>query len=203
MKALLDWVAALPEWALYAILWAAGTIENLIPPFPSDLVIAFGGFLLAQGANATMAGVFVAVWAGNVGGAMLVYALGRKYGAEKIEARIGGKHAASRDARLHKLFDRYGLPAIFVSRFVPGVRAIVPAFAGALKLSVVWVTVMVASASAIWYGLLTVIAFRVGSDWEQLRDTMSRYGKVAAIGGAILLAVGGAVWLIARKRAKH
>ena len=200
MSQLLDWVAALPEAALYAILFAAGTIENLVPPFPSDVVIAFGGFLLAQGARGTMLGVFLSVWVGNVGGAMLVYALGRKYGAERIERRLGGKHAADRDARLRKLFDRHGMVAIFVSRFVPGVRAIVPAFAGALKLSPIWVTVMVGSASAIWYGLITVVAFRVGSDWERLREIVTQYGTIAALIGAGLLIIGIVVWLIARKR---
>jgi membrane protein DedA with SNARE-associated domain len=197
---LLDWVSALPEAALYAILFVAGTIENLVPPFPSDVVIAFGGFLLAQGGRGTILGVFLSVWVGNVGGAMLVYALGRKYGAEKIEKRLGGRHAADRDARLHKLFDKYGMVAIFLSRFVPGVRAIVPAFAGALKLSPVWVAVMVASASAIWYGLITVVAFRVGSDWERLRDTVAQYATVAALVGGALLVIGGVAWLIARKR---
>lgn len=200
MDGLLEWVAALPEAALYAILFAAGTIENVFPPFPSDVVIAFGGFLLAQGARGSMLGVFLAVWVSNVASAMALYGLGRRYGASRVEGWIGGKHAADRDARLRKLFDRRGMIAIFLSRFVPGVRAIVPAFAGALKLPPVWVTVMVGSASAIWYGLITIIAFRVGSDWERLRAMVMQYGKVAAIVGAVLLVIGLLAWLIARKR---
>lgn len=200
MNQLLDWVAALPEAALYAILFAAGTVENIFPPFPSDVVIAFGGFLLAQGARGSMLGVFLSVWVSNVGSAMAVYALGRRYGAKRVEGWIGGKHVERREARLQKLFDRFGMPAIFVSRFVPGVRAIVPAFAGALKLSPIWVTVMVGSASAIWYGLITVVAFRVGSDWERLRESVTQYGKIAAIVGAVLLVIGTTAWLIARKR---
>ena len=200
MRELLDWVSALPEAALYAILFSAGMIENLVPPFPSDVVIAFGGFLLAQGTLGSMLGVFLSVWTGNIGGAMIVYGLGRRFGAERIEKRLGGKHAADRDAWLHKLFDKYGMMAIFVSRFVPGVRAIVPAFAGALKLPLVWVMIMVSTASAIWYGLITVIAFRVGSDWERLRDMVARSATVAAVIGGGLLIIGVTVWLIARKR---
>ena len=200
MNQLLDWVAALPEAALYAILFAAGTIENVFPPFPSDVVIAFGGFLLAQGARGSMLGVFLSVWVSNVGSAMAVYALGRKYGAKRVEAWVGGKHVERREARLKKLFDRFGMPAVFVSRFVPGVRAIVPAFAGALKLSPVSVGVMIGSASALWYGLITIVAFRVGSDWERLQGILSQYGRVAAIVGGVILAVGTIAWLIARKR---
>jgi membrane protein DedA with SNARE-associated domain len=85
---------------------------------------------------------------------------------------------------------------------VPGVRALAPAIAGALRLPLPWVTVMIASASAIWYGLITVVAFRVGTDWEQLRGTVTRYGTTAAVIGAGILAVGAAAWLIARNRRK-
>jgi membrane protein DedA with SNARE-associated domain len=200
MQALLDWVGALPEWALYATLFAAGTIENIFPPFPSDVVIAFGGFVLAQGARGSMLGVFLSVWISNVASAMLVYVLGRRYGAERVERWVGGRHVERREARLKRLFDRFGLPAIFVSRFVPGVRAIVPAFAGALKLSPVRVTAMVASASALWYGLITIVAFRVGSDWERVKGIVGQYGRVSAIVGAGILAVGTIAWLITRRR---
>lgn len=202
MQSLLDWLVTLPQAALYAILFITAAIENVFPPFPSDVVVAFGGFVVAQAPGGTMLGVFLAVWIGNVGGAMLVYALGRRYGAERMERRLAGKHAESRDRKLRRMFDRFGLPAVFVSRFVPGVRALVPAFAGALKLSAVWIMLMIASASALWYGLITVIAFRVGSDWERLRGTVTRYGTTAAVIGAVILAVGVVAWLIANKRRK-
>jgi membrane protein DedA with SNARE-associated domain len=200
MQGLLDWLVTVPTGALYAILMVAGFIENIVPPFPSDVVIAFGSFVIAQAPRGTLLGVFLAVWVGNVGGAMLVYALGRHYGADRLERRLAGKHAASRDARIRRMFDRFGLPAVFVSRFVPGIRAIVPAFAGALKINIGWVILMVGTASAIWYGLIAVVAFRVGSDWERLRDTITRFGTTAAIVGGVILVVGLATWWIVSKR---
>jgi membrane protein DedA with SNARE-associated domain len=200
MQSLLDWLITLPSAALYTILFVTAAIENLIPPFPSDVVVAFGSFVVAQGAKGSMLAVFLATWAGNVMGAMIVYALGRRYGAERLERRLAGKHAESVDAKIRRMFEKYGMPAVFVSRFVPGVRAVVPGFAGALRLSVGWTAVMVASASAIWYGLITVVAFRVGSDWEQLKGTIARYSSTAAILGSVLLVLGIAAWLIVRKR---
>ncbi|HYC52166.1 MAG TPA: hypothetical protein VEB19_13715, partial [Gemmatimonadaceae bacterium] len=80
---------------------------------------------------------------------------------------------------------------------------VVPAFAGALRLSIVWTMTMVAVASAIWYGLITMVAFRVGTDWEQLKGTIARYGTTAAIIGGLLLGVGVVAWLVVRKRIKH
>jgi len=200
LESLLGWLSSLPTAALYSLAGVTAAIENIIPPFPSDVVIAFASFLIAQGANGTKLGVFSAVWLGNVGGAMLVYLMGRKYGAERMERRLAGEQAGKRDATFKKLFERYGLAAIFVSRFVPGVRAIVPAIAGALKLKPLPVTIMIGAASAIWYGLITVVAFRVGSNWEALKSMIGEYTTIAAIVGGVILAAGVVAWLVARKR---
>lgn len=202
LESLLGWASSLPTTALYLLVAVTAAVENLIPPFPSDVVIAFASFLVAQGANGTKLGVFSAVWIGNVSGAMLVYALGRKYGAERVEKRLAGAQAERRDATVRKLFEKYGLPAIFVSRFVPGVRAVVPAIAGALKLKALPVTIMIAAASAIWYGLITIVAFRVGANWEQLQAMVGKYTSVAAIIGGVILVAGVLAWLVARKRRK-
>ena len=199
MQALLDWLVTLSPATLYTVLGAVAALENLIPPFPSDLVVAFGSFVAAQGAG-TAFGVFAATWLGNVVGAMVVFRLGRRYGAERIERRLAGRHAESWDARLRSMFRRYGLPAVFVSRFVPGVRAVVPAFAGALRLPVLPTAAMIASASAIWYGLITYVAFRVGADWPRLKGLVAQYSTAAAIIGSILLALGLAAWVIVRNR---
>ena len=198
MQSLFDWLVTLPAGALYSVLAAVAALENLVPPFPSDVVVAFGSFVAAQGPG-TALGVFLATWIGNVAGAMVVYALGRRYGAERLERRLAGKHAASMDARIRVMFQKYGMPAVFVSRFVPGVRAVVPAFAGALRLRMVPTTAMIASASGLWYGLITFVAFRVGADWPRLRGMIARYSSTAAILASVILVLGIAAWLLARR----
>lgn len=199
MDSLLQWLETVPPAALYAIIGGAAWVENVLPPFPSDVVVAFGSFLAAQ-ADGQAAAVFLATWIGNVSGAMLVYGLGRRFGAERLERRLAGKRAESRDARLRAMFHRFGMPAIFVSRFVPGVRALVPAFAGALRLPAWSTGAMIAAASGLWYGLITLVAFRLGVDWPHLRAMVTRYGSATAIGGSIILVLGLAVWIIVRKR---
>lgn len=199
MDPLLQWLLHLSPATLYSAICAAAAIENLFPPIPSDVVVAFGSFVAAQGPG-TAAGVFLSTWIGNVAGAMLVYALGRRYGAERLERRLAGKFAESRDAKIRGMFRRYGMPAVFVSRFVPGVRALVPAFAGALRLPVGPTLAMIAAASGLWYGLITYIAFRVGADWPHLRAIIAKYSSTAAIVGSILLVVGLATWYLVRRR---
>jgi membrane protein DedA with SNARE-associated domain len=199
VQALLDWLITLSPATLYTVLGLVAAIENLVPPFPSDLVVAFGSFVAAQGSG-TAFGVFVFTWLGNVTGALVVYALGLRYGAQRLERRLAGKHAESRDARIRRMFHRYGMPAVFVSRFIPGVRALVPAFAGAFRLPLVPTAAMIASASAIWYGLITLVAFRVGADWPRLKVLIAGYSTTAAIVATAVLALGIAAWLLARNR---
>lgn len=199
MQALLDWLITLSPATLYTVLALVAALENLVPPFPSDLVVAFGSFVAAQGPG-TAFGVFVFTWLGNVAGALVVYALGLRYGAQRLERRLAGKHAESRDARIRVMFYRYGMPAVFVSRFIPGVRALVPAFAGALRLPLAPTAAMIASASGIWYGLITLVAFRVGADWPRLKVVVAQYSTTAAIVATAVLALGIAAWLLARNR---
>jgi membrane protein DedA with SNARE-associated domain len=199
VQALLDWLITLSPATLYTVLGLVAALENVVPPFPSDLVVAFGSFVAAQGSG-TVFGVFVFTWLGNVAGALVVYALGLRYGAQRLERRLAGKHAESRDARIRAMFHRYGMPAVFVSRFIPGVRALVPVFAGALRLPLIPTAAMIASASALWYGLITLVAFRVGADWPRLKVLIAGYSTTAAIVATAVLALGIAAWLLARNR---
>lgn len=201
MQSLLDWLVTLSPGTLYAVMSAVALIENLFPPFPSDVVLAFGSFVAAQGTG-TAIGVFLATWVGSVGGAMIVYALGRKYGADRVERRMGGKHAESIDARLRSLFLRYGEPAVFISRFIPGVRALVPVVAGALRLPKFRTAAMIAIASGIWYGLITYTAFRVGADWPRLRQAIAQLGSTATLIAVIVVLLAVAAWLFVRLRRK-
>ena len=69
-------------------------------------------------------------------------------------------------AALEKAYARHGVLGIFVSRFLPGVRAAVTPFAGVVGMAPARALVPAAAASAIWYALLvavgTVLGVRAG-----------------------------------------
>lgn len=199
MESALATLAGLPSGLLYPILFAVAAIENLVPPFPADVIVAFGAFIAAQGQH-RMALVFVTAWLGNVAGALLVYYLGRRYGAQRLERQIAGDKASEREARFRTLFARYGLWALFVARFVPGVRALVPAVAGALKLPPVTTGLLLGGAAIIWYGAIVFVAFRVGADWAELRAGIGEFSKSLGVGAVAILALGLVIWAIVRGR---
>jgi membrane protein DedA with SNARE-associated domain len=197
MQGVLDWLSALPTVALYLAMAAAAAVENIFPPIPADTIIAFGSFLAARG-QGTVIGAFLSVWGGNLAGAAIMYGAGRRYGAARVERRLLKDKGASADHRLGALYAKYGIWALFLSRFIPGVRAIVPPFAGALKLPFVSSMVVIGVASGIWYGLVAWLSFRVGADWDALQGAIRQYGTIAAAVAIVLIVIAAIGWFIRR-----
>ncbi|PYP66245.1 MAG: alkaline phosphatase, partial [Gemmatimonadetes bacterium] len=84
MDSLLAWLTSLPIGTLYVALAAVAAIENVFPPIPADTVVALGSFLAARGKGSVIA-AFTATWLGNVTSAMIMYGIGRRYGAARLE----------------------------------------------------------------------------------------------------------------------
>ncbi len=202
LQTLTDWLGNLPLGSLYTAIAVLSAFENFFPPFPSDAVIAFGSFL-ADRAHGSPFIVFLLGWLGNVSGAAVTYYLGRKFGAKVFLRRIEKYAGPDAEDRIKKLHKKYGLAGLFVSRFLPGVRAIVPPFAGAMRLPAFKVMFSVASASAVWFGLITFLAFRAGDNWDLVQRYLVRSGKVAgAIAvGIVIVAIG--IWLWKRQSRKR
>ena len=197
LQELLDWIAGLPTASLYAALALAAAVENVFPPFPADTVVAFGSFAAARGKGSAL-GSFLATWTGNIAGALLMYALGRRYGSALLRGRLlrAGPDA---EQKLTAMYERHGVWALALSRFIPGVRAIVPPFAGALRLGPGRTLAAIALASGVWYGVITWFAFRVGSSWDELSARVGAVGKwVAVVATCLALLV--ALVVIARRR---
>jgi membrane protein DedA with SNARE-associated domain len=197
-----SWLGDLPLGSLYVTVAVLSAFENFFPPFPSDVVIAFGAFL-ADRAHGSAFTVFFLGWLGNVGGATVTYSLGRRFGSKAFLRRLEKYAGPMAEDRIKQLHKRYGFWGLFVSRFLPGVRAIVPPFAGAMKLPAPKVILAVASASAVWFGLITLLAFRAGDSWDVVEHYLVRSGKVVSSIAVtiVLLAIG--IWLWKRRGKKR
>src|ERR1700716_1798627 len=202
LQSITRWLGDLPLGSLYATIAVLSAFENFFPPFPSDAVIAFGAFL-ADRAHGSAFTVFFLGWFGNVSGACITYALGRRFGSKAFLRRLEKYAGPDAEQRIKQLHKRYGFWGLFVSRFLPGVRAIVPPFAGAMNLGATKVILAVGTASAVWFAFITFLAFRAGDNWDVVQRYLVRSGKVAgAIAiGIVVLSV--ALWLYKRHGKKR
>ncbi|HYW07053.1 MAG TPA: DedA family protein [Longimicrobium sp.] len=195
---LLEWMMGLPEALIYLVIGTCAALENVFPPVPADMVALFGGFLAGRGAaNAWIA--FLVVWGANVGTALLMYAVGRRYGVTFFSGRVGRMLLQpAQMARLAALYEKRGAGVIFVSRFLPGFRAVVPIFAGTSGLGLARTAIPIAAASALWYGLIVYLGATAGDRWEEIRRTVESSGRWLAIAAGVLVLI--VVWLWWRSR---
>lgn len=191
LNELLGRLAGAPEPLVYLVLALAAGLENVIPPIPADVIVLFGGLLAGRG-MAEPALVFPAVWIGNVAGALLVYGIGRRHGFGFFQGRWGRLLLKPGQLeRLSAVYRRYGFGVIFVSRFLPMFRAVVPVFAGVARLGFLRTAIPMALASAAWYGMLVYLGAAAGRNWGAIARRVESAGQwlwlaagVAAVGAA-------------------
>lgn len=164
----LEWLQSLSPSLAYVLLGLGAGIENIIPAVPADTFVVLGGFLSARsGLVATW--VFVATWVGNVTTALLMYRLGHRYGRGFFENGLGRLLLNGRQLdRMAGFYGRFGTPAIFFTRFLPGLRAVVPVFAGVTHMRFLPVAIPLTLASAIWYGGLVWAGALAGRNVERV-----------------------------------
>jgi membrane protein DedA with SNARE-associated domain len=198
---LLEWLLEAKEALVYLVLALLAALENVVPPIPADVVIAFGGFLAAR-REMSLVNVFVVVWLANVAGALFVYAMGRRYGPVFFRSRVGSLILQPEQlVRLDAVYRRYGLVVIFVSRFLPMLRSVVPAFAGIIHLGVWRTSIPLAAASAIWYGMIIYFAALAGEHWERVVEALTAAGRWLGVLAALI--VGALGWWWWRSRQRH
>ncbi|MDQ3082846.1 MAG: DedA family protein [Gemmatimonadota bacterium] len=200
--AVINWLSDLSIGTLYIAIGLISAVENIFPPFPADVAVAFGSFLAARG-EASPYTTFLIAWLGNFAGAAFMYFVGRRYGSSAFMTRLERWAGADAEQKLLRLYGRYGLPALFLSRFLPGVRAVVPPFAGAMKLPPVPVALAVTSASGIWFAIITFIAFRAGSNWDVLYAMIVRSSKIIGFSASGLVLLIAALLYIRHKRRRR
>lgn len=199
---LVDWLLALPAAAVYAVIGGLAAVENVFPPVPADTAVAIGA-VLSVGGRVTAVGVFLVTWVANVLSATLVYVAARTVGRRFFRGALG-RRLVRREAlaRIERLYERHGTWAIFASRFLPGVRAVVPAFAGVANLSAPRSLIPVALASAIWYGSLTFVAASLIRNVSAVSAWLTRFQLAGAVLALLVVTAGVGVLVVRRRRAR-
>lgn len=100
-------------------------------------------------------------------------------------------------ARIERLYRKHGIWGIFLSRFIPGARAVIPPFAGVAGLKSIPALVPMMLASGIWYGTLTLVAANL---IPHLDDVAIVVVSLNWIGVGLLLAVATAICVVLVRR---
>jgi membrane protein DedA with SNARE-associated domain len=190
----LEWVSGLPAPAIYAVLALLSAVENVFPPVPADVAVVAGAFLSHRGVtSAPLIGVLC--WLANTASSAGMYFYARAHGRRFLQEGWPRRFMPPRTLRaLEEAYARHGVYGIFLSRFLPGIRAGVTPFAGVAGLSPLRALVPSATASAIWYAFLVTVGAALGLNLEAAKGLLNSANRVLALVSVVVVMLA-ALWL--------
>jgi membrane protein DedA with SNARE-associated domain len=143
-------------------------MESMILPVPSEAVMPFAGFLLADGKFSWFGIIFISTL-GSIIGSLISYWIGAKGGRPLVQR--WGKYILVSEHDLEitdKFFQRRGSIAIFVCRFIPVVRHLISIPAGVARMPLGKFCIYTIIGAGIWNTFLTWVGFKLGENWENI-----------------------------------
>jgi len=178
-------------------------ISSMCIPIPSEVVMLFAGFIVADPAAAhashelTLAGVVIAGLAGTMVGSWIAYGVGRAGRLELFERHGDKFHMGPAQLdKADKWFQKRGELAVMVGRMIPVVRAFISLPAGLSKMPFGRFTLFTLLGSIPWVLGLALAGEALGSEWHTARKVFEYLDYVVVV--AIIVAI--AVLLVRRRR---
>ena len=168
-------------------------IESAGIPMPSEIIMPFSGFLVAEGKMNFWAVSFIGALA-NLAGSLIAYWIGLKGGRALIEKY--GKYVliSKHDLDLaDRWFVKFGSATAFFGRLLPIVRTYISFPAGIAKMDIKRFSLYTFAGALPWSMLFTWLGVKMGGNWEQIREKLHNFDLAIFI-----LLVIGVVWYVWR-----
>jgi membrane protein DedA with SNARE-associated domain len=139
--------------------------ESMVLPVPSEAVMPFAGFLVAE-RTLSPVGVVACATLGSIVGSLFSYAIGRFGGRPFIDRY--GKYLlldAGDLERTDRFFRRRGTITIFASRFIPVVRHLISIPAGMASMRLLPFCAFTVLGAGLWNTFLTGCGFVLRKNW--------------------------------------
>ncbi|MCG5464593.1 DedA family protein [Micromonospora sp. NPDC053740] len=175
-------------------------LESIVPPIPSEIVLALAGFLAHEGEF----NVFLVVLAATVGslvGALVLYWLGAALGEERLKRWLDHIPLVDSDdlEKADKWFERHGRWAVLIGRVVPVVRSLVSVPAGANRMPLGEFILLTTIGSGVWNGLIVGAGYALGSRWQDV-ERYSDWFNYAIVAVFVVMV---ASWVIRKVRKRR
>jgi len=152
----------------YWVIFFGVMLENAGLPVPGETVLLFAGFLAFHGHLRLSRAILTAI-AGATIGDSLGYLVGY-VGGTALVRKLRGRFllSARRYDRAQALVLKHGHWAVFVARFITGLRFLAGPFAGAFSMPYPRFLLFNFSGAVVWAITIGWAGFLFGSNWERL-----------------------------------
>ncbi|MEH1012913.1 DedA family protein [Micromonospora sp. CPCC 206060] len=175
-------------------------LENLIPPIPSEIVLAMAGYLAGEG-RVNVVAVVLAATAGSVLGALALYWVGAWLGEERLKRWLDRVPLVELDdlERADRWFERHARATVLFGRMVPVARSLVSVPAGANRMPMGQFLALTTLGSGIWNSIFVGLGYALGSRWQDI-DRYSSWFDYAIL-AVFAVMIGN--WMVRRVRRRR
>ncbi len=174
---------------VYILFNVSCILQLLFPPYPADVVLVFQGYVTTKSGIFNIAPIFINAVFGTFIGSYLVYRLGYTKGHMIFHNRFMRRYINEKTiTKAQKLLDRFGWHAIFLSKFIPGVNAVIILLAGILKYKFRVFYTSVVSSILIHHIFALLLGRFFGHSLQRIKEILRTYNIVTLIVALIAIA---------------
>lgn len=158
----------------------------MIEVIPSEIVLAYGGYLVSLG-KISFLGTVIAGTIGGVIAQLFLYWMGFYGGRPFLEKY--GKYILIQKKHLdiaESWFSKYGTGIIFTARFIPVVRHAISIPAGIARMPL-WKFILYTTLAVIpWSILFVVLGTKIGENWAKIKEISTEFLDLFLIGAIVI-----------------
>lgn len=158
------------------------TMESMVAPVPSELVMPFVGFLVVEEKFSLWAAILVTSL-GSIIGSLVSYYMGY-FGGRPVVLKVG-RYLLLNQEHLEwteRWFDRHGSWTIFVSRFIPVVRHLISIPAGLGRMRLLPFCIYTLVGATIWNSFLLLLGYKLKQNWMLVEHYSRELDMLVAVG---------------------
>jgi membrane protein DedA with SNARE-associated domain len=183
-------------------------LESTLFPIPSEVVMPFAGYLaspafeaqskfslpviLVINSVAAVVGSSISYWIGVAGGRPFLVKYGKYFLVRQHDI-----------ARTEAFFASHGKTTILIARFLPVIRHVISVPAGVARMPLRGFLLQTFLGSTIWGGVLILLGYYLGANWETFTNTLERVGLPIKVILVLALVAFGIRFVVRRRRERQ
>src|SRR5699024_6077766 len=185
-------IRTLPPASVYLVFFGIAYGENIIPPIPGDLLVAFSGYLAAESIIGIVP-IWIITTIASVFGFMSMYWIGSRWGTtikqEGKGVRVLRFIPVEYLNKVQSWMQKWGLGLVLANRFLPGTRSVISLAAGLGHTRINYTILFSTISSLLWNAILLGFGWVVHENWRMIGDYLSVYGRIILAATVLYIAI--------------